>query len=110
MLCASYIRGGCDATYVAARSRDRRETLLEVARARGDPHDNNTYHFLHGWVGTEGQNEILRIARPGRRLTFCGDAARYGRTKLLLGSPVERLTFPNPATGGTTNAWVRLMR
>lgn len=58
----------------------------------------------------KGKDEILRIARPACRLTFCGDVARFGKTLLLLGSPVERLTFPNPVIGGTSEAWVLLMR
>ena len=57
----------------------------------------------------KGRQEILRIARPNCRLTFCGDVKSFGATLLSLGTRIERVVMPDPVNGGTTEAWVLVM-
>jgi hypothetical protein len=56
----------------------------------------------------KGKREIIRIAAPLCRLTFCGDDV-FERTLLTMGALIERLVFPNPVNGGVTTAFVILM-
>jgi hypothetical protein len=58
----------------------------------------------------KGKKEIFRIAQPRCRLTFCGDVARFGATLFSLGTRIERVVMPNPIIGGTSEAWVIVMR
>jgi hypothetical protein len=57
----------------------------------------------------KGKQEIIRIAKPGCRLTFCGDVIRFQGSLLSLGTRIESIVMPDPIIGGVTEAWVILM-
>jgi hypothetical protein len=58
----------------------------------------------------KGKQEILRIATPSCRLTFCGDINEFGATLLSMGTRIERVVMPDPVLGGTEEAWVLVLK
>src|SRR5262249_41628387 len=58
----------------------------------------------------KGKQEILRIAMPRCRLTFCGDVNRFGAILLSMRTRIERVVMPNPVIGGTSEAWVLVLK
>ncbi|PTR10022.1 putative peptidoglycan binding protein [Nitrosospira sp. Nsp5] len=51
----------------------------------------------------KGKKEIMRIAQPGCRLTFCGDVARFRLSLLSLGTVIEHIVMADPRFPGTNS-------
>jgi Putative peptidoglycan binding domain len=49
----------------------------------------------------KGKNEILRIAQPACRLTFCGDVPQFRQALLSLGLVIEHIVMPDARFPGT---------